>query len=104
METNNLLIFEEITIELEAYLSRQSNNEDSTDGIVDFLSSLSDSGQEEFYESISGDSDKIRFLWARTRILALLLDTKTNMAEKIKRILKIAIETAIKMWQEPKPL
>ena len=62
METNSLLIFEEITIELEAYLSRQSNNEDSTDGIVDFLSSLSDSGQEEFYESISGDSDKIRFL------------------------------------------
>ena len=104
METNSLLIFEEITIELEAYLSRESNNEDSTDGIVDLLWSLSDSGQEEFYESISGDSDKIRFLWALTRILALLLNTKINMAEKIKRILKIAIETAIKMWQEPKPL
>ena len=62
METNSLLIFEEITIELEAYLSRESNNEDSTDSILDLLSSLSTSGQEEFYESISGDSDKIRIL------------------------------------------
>ena len=42
VETNSALIFEEITRELESYLSRESNNEDSTDGIFDLLSSTSD--------------------------------------------------------------
>ena len=64
VETNSALIFEEITKELEAYLSRESNDEDSTDGIFDPLSSISDSVPEEFDELISGDTDKKRFLWA----------------------------------------
>ena len=82
VETISALIFKEITRELEAYLSRESNNEDSTDGIFEFLSSISDSVQEEFDELISGDSDKKRFLRALSRIFALLLNTKVNMAKK----------------------
>ena len=104
VETNSALIFEEITKELEAYLSRESNDEDSTDGIFDPLSSISDSVPEEFDELISGDTDKKRFLWALSRIFALLLNTKVDTADKIKRALKIAIEMTIKIWQEPKPL
>ena len=38
VETNSALIFEEITRKLEAYLSRESNDEDSTDDIFDFFS------------------------------------------------------------------
>ena len=38
VETNSALIFGEITRELEAYLSRESNDEDSTEDIFDFLS------------------------------------------------------------------
>ena len=98
METISALIFKEITRELEAYLSRESNNEDSTDGIFEFLSSISDSVQEEFDELISGDSDKKRFLRALSRIFALLLNTKVNTAEKIKRILKVTIEMTLKIW------
>ena len=101
-ETNNALIFEEITRELEAYLATESGDQDSTDGIFDLLSSISDSVQEEFVELISGDSNKKHFLQALSRMFVLLINTKVVTAEKIKRILKIAIETTIKIWQEPK--
>ena len=102
VETNNALIFEEITRELEAYLATESDDQDSTDGIFDLLSSISDSVQEEFDELISGDSKKKHFLQVLSRMFALLINTKVDTAEKIKRILKIAIETTIKIWQEPK--
>ena len=32
------------------------------------------------------------------KIFALLLNTKVNTAEKIKKIIKIALETTIKIW------
>ena len=92
MAVDNAIIFEEITKELEAYLARESDDQYSTGGIFNFLLSISDSVQEEFDELISGDSDKKCFLWALSRIFALLLNTKVDTAEKIKRILKIAIE------------
>ena len=80
METNSTLIFEEITREVEAYLSRESNNEDSTEGIFDPLSSIFDSVQEEFDNLISSESDKKRFLRALSRIFALLLNIKVDTA------------------------
>ena len=104
MAVDNAIIFEEITKELEAYLARDSDDQYSTGGIFNFLLSISESVQEEFDELISGDSDKKCFLWALSRIFALLLNTKVDTAEKIKRILKIAIEKTLKIWQEPKPL
>ena len=36
------------------------------------------------------------------KIFALLLNTKVNTAEKIKKIIKIALETAIKIWSGQK--
>ena len=72
------------------------------DCVFGFLSRLSDSVQEEFEELLSGDSDKKRFVRALSKIFALLLNTKVSMAEKIKRIIKIAIETTLKIWQEPR--
>ena len=102
IETDNTLIFEEITRELEAYLSRESDNADSTDGVFDFLTSLADQVQGEFEELIDGDSNKKHFLRALSKTFALLLNTKVDSAEKIKKILKIAIETTIKIWSEPK--
>ena len=102
IETNKVQILEEINRELEAYLARECNDQDLKDGVFDLLSSISDSVQEEFDKLISGDSDKKHFLQALSRISALLLNTKIQKAEKIKRILKIAIETTIKIWQELK--
>lgn len=51
-------LLEEINKELEAFLSKENNDTDSTDGIFDFLSQVSDSVQEEFDEILSSDSDK----------------------------------------------
>lgn len=87
VETNIALVFEEITRELEAYLVRESSDQDSTDGVSDHFSSIFDAVQEEF-ELISGDDDKKRFLQALSRIFALLLNTKVDTAEKIKNNFK----------------
>ena len=102
IESDNTLIFKEITRELEAYLSRESDDVHSTDGVFDFLTSLADQVQGEFEESIDGDSDEKRFLRAMSKIFTLLLNTKVDTAEKIKKIFKIVIETTIKIWSEPK--
>ena len=91
---NTTLIFEEINKELEKYLL---DDADSTDGIFDFLESLSAKVQEEFDDLLEGDSDKKRFIKALTRIFALLLNTKVNTTDKVKQILKIAIETTLKI-------
>ena len=95
-------LFEEINKELEAFLSKENNDTDTTYGVFDFLSQISDSVQEEFDELLSGDNDKKRFVRALSKIFALLLNTKFDTAEKIKRIIKIAIETTVKIWQEPR--
>ena len=102
IETDNMQILEEINRVLKAYLARESNDQDLTDGVFDLLSSISNSVQEEFDELIKSDRDKKCFLWALSRIFALLLNTKVDTAAKIKKIAKIAIETTIKIWQEPK--
>ena len=95
---DTILIFEGIRKALEGYLLEQSDDTDSTDGVLDFLAALSDKIWEEFEELLDGDSDKKRFLMVLTRIFALLLNTKVDMPEKIKKILKIAIETTVKLW------
>ena len=46
------MAMEEINKELEAFLSKENNDTDSTDGIFDFLSQVSDSVQEEFDEFV----------------------------------------------------
>ena len=56
----------------------------------------------DFDELIGEDKNKKRFVKALTRIFALLLNTKVNTADKIKKTLKIAIETTLKIWQGPK--
>ena len=71
---------------------------DSTEGIFDFLSHISNSVQEEFDKLLSGDSNK--FVKALSKIFALLLNTKVDTAEKIERIIKITVETTLKTWQE----
>ena len=85
LDTDNTLIFEEITRELEAYLARERNDADSTDGVLDFLISLSNHVQDEFEELLAGDTDKKFFLRALSKIFALLLNTKVDTAEKIKK-------------------
>ena len=77
-------LFEEINKELEALLSKENNDTDSTDGIFDFLSQISDSVEEAFDELLSGDSDKKRFVKALSKVFALLVNTRVNTAGSLK--------------------
>ena len=83
-------------------MSKENNDKDSTDEIFDVLSQISDSAREEFDELLSRDSDKKIFIRALSKIVALLLNTKLDTAQKIKQIIKIAIEMTLKRWQEPR--
>ena len=56
---NQAILFEEINKELEAYLAKEINNRDATDGILELLSTISDSVQEEFDKLISGDRKEV---------------------------------------------
>ena len=94
-------IFEEIHKEIGEYLTGEIDN-DSTDGVFDFLQNLTNRLQEDFDKLIGEDDGKKRFVKALTRIFALLLNTKVDKADKIKRILRIAIETTLNIWQGPK--
>ena len=91
-------IFEEIRREVEEYLLDGSDDTDSTDGILDFIAELSDKIQKKFDEFTNGDSDKKCFLKTLTRIFALLLYTKVDTPKKILKILRIALETTVKIW------
>ena len=96
------LIFEEINKELEECLLEKSVNTDSTDGVFDFLEILSNQVQENFDELIGEDTNKKRFIKTLMHIFALLLNTKVDTRNKIKRIIKIAVETTLKVWQAQK--
>ena len=96
------LIVEEINKGLEEYLLGKTINTDSTDGIFDFLEKLTNRVQEDFAELIGQNTDKKQFMKALTCILALLINTKVTTLTKIKRILKIAVETTLKIWQGQK--
>ena len=95
-------IFVEIHKEIGDYLTGKGNDGDSMDDIFEFLENLTSRLQEDFDELIGEDTDKKRFVKALTQIFALLLNTKVDTADKIKRILKIAIETTLKIWRGPK--
>ena len=61
---------------------------------------LSDRVQKEFDELLKGDIDQRLFVKALTHIFAVFLNTKVDTVDKIKRILKIAIKTTLKIWQD----
>ena len=81
-------IFEEIHKEIGEYLTGEIDN-DSTNVVFDFLKTLTNHLQENFDKLIGEDNDKKRFVKAMAHIFALLLNTKVDTIDKIKRILKI---------------
>ena len=76
-------MFKEISTELEEFLLRENDNADSTDDVFEFLVEISNQAQEEFDKLFRKGTDKQRFLKLLTKIIALLLITKVNTAEKI---------------------
>ena len=98
VEYDGCLILEEITSNLEKYLKEESDDKDTTDGILDVITGLSETVTGEFEDLLEGDDDKKRFLKSLSKIFALLLNAKVGTADKIKKIIRLAIETTIKIW------
>ena len=67
-EIDSTLIFEGIKKEEEEYLLEENDGTDSTDGILDLLTTLSEQVQEEFDKLLDGNSGKKRFIKALTLI------------------------------------
>ena len=91
------IIFEEFNKEPEQYLLQKSTNIDSTDSVFDFLEALANRVQEDFDEIIGEDTDKKRFIKALPLIFTLLLNTKVDTRDKLKKMLKIAVKTTLKI-------
>lgn len=93
-------LLEQITAEIAAYIRQENNDNDYTDSAFDLLSNLAESAVEDFEELIGVDRTE-KVYSSTSKIFALLLNTNVSSVQKIKRIIKIAIETTIKIWQEP---
>ena len=95
-------ILEEITAAIAEHVIYENNYNDATDGIFDALGGIAESIEKDFEELVGTSNDKRVFIRSLTKIFPLLLNTNANTAEKIRKKLKIAIETTLKIWQEPK--
>ena len=62
----------------------KNDDTDSTDGVFDLLTTLS----EQVQESLDGNSRNKRFINALTKIFASLLNRKVDTTDKIKKYLK----------------
>ena len=67
-EIDSTLIFEGIKKEEEEYLLEENDGTDSTDGILNLLTTLFEQVQEEFDKLLDGNSGKKRFIKALTLI------------------------------------
>ena len=85
-------LFEEINKKFLNFLAEENYDSDGTNGASDFLSWISES-----VEKLNIDSDKKRFIKALSKIFVLWLNTNIDTVEKIRRIIKIAIETTLKI-------
>ena len=99
--TEQVKLLEEITC-IMAYFKSENDNNDATDGIFNALSEIAESVQEDFEELVGISNDKKAFVRALARIFTLLLNTNIDTIDKIKKLIKLAIETMLKIWQEPR--
>ena len=54
--------------------------------------------QEEFDGTIGGDGERKHFIRSLSKIFIILLNTKVDSVDKIKKILKIVVNIVTKLW------
>ena len=100
IEIDATFLFQEIERQLSEYLLDEKGEGDSTDGVFPFIENLTNNLQTEFDESMGEDGQKRHFIRSLTKIFAILLNTRVDTVDKIKKIIKIAVNTTIKLWSE----
>lgn len=91
-------LFQEIEQELSQKLFNNESESDFTDGPLDFTENLVKNLQAEFDETLGESDDKNLFIQSLTKIFTILLSVKADSAEKIRQIVKIAINVLVKIW------
>ena len=94
----NVQLIEEITTAISKHVIFENENKDSTDGVLDVIREIADSVHEDFEKLVGIPNDKKHFIRALTKIFILLLNTKVDTVEKVKKMLKVPIETTLKIW------
>ena len=90
-------LFQEIEQELSLMLFNNKNEVDSTDGSLDFIENLVNTIQVEFDGILSENNKKKIFIKSLTKIFTILLSVKADSTEKIKQIVKLAINMVFKI-------
>lgn len=90
-------LFQEIEQELSLILFNNKNEVDSTDGSLDFIENLVNTIQVEFDGILSENNKKKLFIKSLTKIFTILLSVKADSTEKIKQIVKLAINMVLKI-------
>lgn len=90
-------LFQEIEQELSLMLFNNKNEVDSTDGSLDFIENLVNTIQVEFDGILSENNKKKIFIKSLTKIFTILLSVKADSTEKIKQIVKLAINMVLKI-------
>ena len=101
IDEEHKIIFESITNELKEFILDEVEA-DAEHGFFNIVDDLANKLQEDYEELIGEDNDKKRFDRSLTHVFALLLNTKVDTVDKIKKILKIAVGTTLKIWQGQK--
>ena len=87
-------LFKEIESEVNQQLL--NNREDLTDGPIAFIENLYNIIQSKFDELLGDNNDKKVFLRSLTQIFTILLSVRADSTDKIKQIVKIAINEVLK--------
>lgn len=84
--------------EIENWVNQQllNNREDLTDGPIAFIENLYNIIQSKFDELLGDNNNKKVFLRSLTQIFTILLSVRADSTDKIKQIVKIAINAVLK--------
>ena len=100
IEIDSTCLFQKTERQLSEYFLEEKGEGDSTDWVFSFIENLKNKLQAEFDKTIGEDGARRHFIKSLTRIFAILLNTKVDSVDKIKKIIKIAVNTVIKLWSE----
>lgn len=99
-ESSLAKILGKITAVMAAFVRSKNNDNNAKDRIFDIFGEISESIQEDFKEVVGISNDKKAFVRTLAKIFLLLLNTNVNTNGRIRKIIEIAIETTLKIWQE----
>ena len=93
-------LFEEIEAELcDTILHSNSPEDDETDGAIEFIKNIVNTIKSKFKDIVI-DEKRQKFLNILTKIFPILLSVKADSAEKVIKIIKLAVSTVLKIWSE----